>query len=117
MTTPTRPSNSLQAKQRQETDDKVIAALAKHGAMSLEQLNSVTRLVRSTLELAIARLRRDGVMRMLPDRRPVGKNHSMSRVFELGVDEKAVVSRETVEFKIHRHPQDVAFFGEHRSAA
>lgn len=107
----------LQAKQRQETDDKVVSALEEHGVMSLEQLIGATRLVRSTAELAIARLRRGGVMRMLPDRRPVGKNHSMARVFDLGIDEEAFVSREPVEFKIHRHPQDVALFGEHRSAA
>lgn len=107
----------LQAKQRQETDDKVIAALEANGVMSLEQLIGATRLVRSTAELAIDRLRRGGVMRMLPDRRPVGKNHSMARVFELGIDEKAVMSREPVEFNIHRHPQDVALFGEHRRSA
>lgn len=117
MITPAKPSNSLQAKQRQETDDKVVAALEANGVMSLEQLIGATRLVRSTAELAIARLRRGGIVRMLPGRRPVGKNYSMARVFELGVDEKAAVSRAPVEFKIHRHPQDVALFGEHRSAA
>jgi hypothetical protein len=103
--------NRLQTKQRQETDAKVIAALEKHGPMSLEQLTATTRLVRATAELAITRLRRGGVMRMLPDRRPVGKNHSMARVFDLGVDEEAFVSRQPVEFEIHRHPQDVALFG------
>lgn len=33
MTTPTRSPNSLQAKQRQETDDKVVAAIEEHGAL------------------------------------------------------------------------------------
>jgi hypothetical protein len=110
-------SNRLQTKQRQETDAKVIAALEKHGPMSLEQLTETTRLVRATAELAITRLRRGGIMRILPDKYPVGKNHSMARVFHLGVDEEAFVSRQPVEFKIHRHPQDVALFGAYSKEA
>ena len=117
MTTTAKPSNSLQAKQRQETDDKVVAAFEMHGAMTIVELIAATRLARSTIQLSVDRLREAGVLRKLPDPKVIGTHKWLAYVYELGEEEDLQMKREPVEFKIHRHPQDVAFFGEHRSAA
>lgn len=117
MSTPTRPSNSLQAKQRQETDDKVVAAFEKHGAMTIVEIIAATRLVRSTVQLSVDRLREGGMLRKLPDPKAVGTHKWLAYVYELGEEEDLPMKRDPVEFKVHRHPQDIALFGEHRSAA
>lgn len=107
-------SNKLQAKQRQETDDKVVAAIEEHGVMAVVQLIAELRLSKSTVEKSIVRLRRGGFVRARSEKQPVGKSGALASVFELGIDEKLFVSCEPVEFVLHRHPQDVAFFGEYR---
>lgn len=117
MTTSTRPSNSLQAKQRQETDDKVVAAFEANGAMTIVEVIAATRLVRSTVQLSVDRLREVGVLKRLPEPKVIGTHKWLAYVYELGEEEDLPMKREPVEFKIHRHPQDVALFGEHRSAA
>ena len=117
MSTTAKPSNSLQAKQRQETDDKVVAAIEAHGPLSVYQISIETGLARTTVELSIARLRGGGTLRILPGKRQVGKKDSLASVYDVGIDEDSFLARGPVEFKIHRHPQDVALFGEHRSAA
>lgn len=117
MTTPAKPSNSLQAKQRQETDDKVVAAFERHEAMTIVELIAATRLVRSTVQLSVDRLREAGVLRKLPDPKVVGTHKWLAYVYEIGEEEDLPMKRDPIEFKIHRHPQDIALFGEHRSAA
>lgn len=107
----------LQAKQRQETDDKVVAALEEHGPLSVYQISTKTGVARTTVELSIARLRSGGTLRILPGKHPVGKKGSLASVYDLGIDEGSFLARGPVEFKIHRHPQDVALFGEHRRSA
>lgn len=107
----------LQAKQRQETDDKVVAAFEANGAMTIVEVIAATRLVRSTVQLSVDRLREGGVLRKLPDPKVVGTHKWLAYVYEIGEEEDLPMKRDPVEFKIHRHPQDVALFGEHRSAA
>lgn len=107
----------LQAKQRQETDDKVTAAFEANGAMTIVEVIAATRLVRSTVQLSVDRLREGGVLRKLPDPKVVGTHKWLAYVYELGEEEDLPMKRDPVEFKVHRHPQDIALFGEHRSAA
>ena len=117
MTTPTKPSNNLQAKQRQETDDKVVAAFEANGVMTIVEIIAATRLVRSTVQLSVDRLREAGVLRKLPDPKVVGTHKWLAYVYEIGEEEDLPMKHDLSEFKVHRHPQDVALFGEHRSAA
>lgn len=114
MTTPTRPSNSLQAKQRQETDDKVVAAFEANGTMTIIEIVAATRLVRSTVQLSVDRLREGGVLRKLPDPKVVGTHKWLAYVYELGEEEDLPMKSDPGEFKIHRHPFDVALFGEYK---
>ena len=114
MITQAKPSNSLQAKQRQETDDKVVAAFEANGAMTIVELIAATRLVRSTIQLSVDRLREAGVLRRLPDPKVVGTHKWLAYVYELGEEESLLAKRESVEFKVHRHPFDVALFGEYK---
>ena len=114
MTTPAKPSNSLQAKQRQETDDKVVAAFEANGAMTIVELIAATRLVRSTIQLSVDRLREAGVLRRLSDPKVVGTHKWLAYVYELGEEEDLPMKRDLVEFKVHRHPFDVALFGEYK---
>lgn len=114
MSAQAKPSNNLQAKQRQETDDKVTAAFEANGAMTIVEVIAATRLVRSTVQLSVDRLREGGVLRKLPDPKVVGTHKWLAYVYELGEEEDLPMKREPVEFKVHRHPFDVALFGDYQ---
>ncbi|HJP69524.1 MAG TPA: replication-relaxation family protein [Sphingomicrobium sp.] len=117
MTTPTRPSNSLQAKQRQETDDKVVAAFEKHGVLSRAQVVEQTGFDDEAVRRAMDRLRDAGMIQKLKQRDASGKGGRQAALYALGTEEDAPIERGPTEILIHRHPQDVAFFGEYRRVA
>jgi predicted ArsR family transcriptional regulator len=103
------------AQERLLTNDRVIAALEKHGPLSIEQIVWKTELAKSVVQNAIDRLRRDGEIRKLSERRRVGRSGTPAHIYELGAEEAA--KPEPMRTVVRRHEQDVALFGEYRRAA
>lgn len=110
-------ATKLAARQRQETDARIEAIFEKHGQLSRAQVVKISGIADSTVHLSIERLRKDGVLRKLTDRRRDGARGMMACIYEIGVEEDAPLFRGPVSFEIHRHPQDVAFFGEYQREA
>lgn len=67
------------AAERIMTNERVLAALEKHGALSVEQLVWKTELAKSAVQNAIDRLRRDGEVKRLDERRRVGQRGMTQR--------------------------------------
>lgn len=103
--------------QREETDTRVMAAMeAKPGGLSFAQLSEATGYPMSTVENSVHRLRRNGFVRKLDERRRVGKSGIPACVYDLG-DEADTWRPMAPVFTPFRHPMDVAFYGEYRRAA
>ena len=103
------------AAERIMTNERVIDALEKHGALSVEQLVWKTELAKSAVQNAIERLRRDGEVKRLDERRRVGQRGVPAHLYELGIED--LDKPKPAKFVVRRHPQDVALFGEYRREA
>jgi DNA-binding Lrp family transcriptional regulator len=103
--------------ERDGTDGKIEAAIERCGALSVFQLMQETGLSKSTIANAIDRLRRSGLIRMLPNRRRVGMRGNLACIYDLGVEDEAPIKRSGGIVIVQRHPYDVALFGEYRKAA
>lgn len=106
-----------QSSKRQRDDDKVVAAFETHGSLSRAQVVEYTGLDDQTVKRAMDRLRDAGMIRKLDERRAMGKGSRQAAIYDLGVEEDAPIKHAPVHIIIHRHPQDVAFFGEFTRAA
>lgn len=105
------------AQERLVTNDRIISALEKHGPLSVEQLVWKTELAKSVVQNAIDRLRRDGEVRKLAERRRVGQRGTPACVYELGDENELPKPAAPAKFVVRRHEQDVALFGDYRRAA
>lgn len=101
--------------QREETDTKVMAAMeGTPGGLSFAQLSETTGYPMSTVEKSIDRLRRNGFVRKLDERRRVGRFGNLACVYELGDEGDIPLQAKPALVVVRRHPMDVALFGEYR---
>lgn len=105
------------AREREHSNGLVLDALEKHGALSAEQLVWKTNLAKATVQNAIDRLRRDGEVRRLDERRRVGQRGTQAYLYDLGVEDTAMMKREPVQVIVRRDPLVAAFFGEYEREA
>lgn len=105
------------AMQRHDTNERVMEFLGRDGPLSAEQLVLKTGLAKSTIQNAIDRLRRGGLVLKLNDRRRVGRAGIPAHLYGLGCDEDREEMPAPVVVEIRRHPQDVALFGEYGRAS
>lgn len=105
------------AQERLATNDKVIAALEKYGPLSVEQILWKTDLSQTSVHNALERLRREGEVRMLNERRRVGKRGVPARLYDLGVEDEKHRPSPPATVIVRRHPFDVALFGEYQGEA
>jgi predicted transcriptional regulator len=99
--------------QREETDTRILSAFESAGTpLSAAQLSKATDYPMSTVEKSIDRLRRNGFVRKLEERRRVGRFGHLACVYEPGDEEELPHSRKPELVVVRRHPMDVALFGE-----
>lgn len=99
---------------RKETDDLVIATLEKFGALARYEIGKKAKLSDSTVHLSIDRLRREGSVRMIRDKRRAGPRGILSFIYEIGMDEEMPLKNKPEKIMVRRHEQDIALFGEYR---
>lgn len=108
-------ATDLARAQREAAEAKIEAILAREGPLSAIQLVGLTHMSRATIERHITRMRRIGVVKKLDEPYIDERTKRASTIFALGTENDVEFKREPVVVTIHRHPQDVALFGEYRA--
>jgi DNA-binding transcriptional ArsR family regulator len=106
------------------TYDAIEKAIEDHGEMTAYELVERTGLSRSTIKMALERLRKLGIVRMLGKKPDATRTGIKPRLYGLGSEKESAAEVDEDDFDspfkrpptlvvVHRHPQDVAFFGEY----
>jgi DNA-binding transcriptional ArsR family regulator len=122
------------AEEQKRTYDAIMQALENHGEITAREIVIHTGLSRSTVKMALERLRKVGLIKMLgksPERTRTGikprlyglgneneeGEEGVSLPIEEDEDTDSPFRRAPTVVIIHRHPQDVALFGEYERRA
>lgn len=100
---------------RARTDGKVLRALREHGELTRTEVSESTGLSDSTVWLSMGRLIDSGKVREVEGSMRRVPRGNLAKLYELG-DGRGRQKVEVVK-GVHRHPQDVAFFGEYERRA
>lgn len=95
-----------------ERDAQIEVLIEQHGRLTAPQITRLSGFSRRSVDTAIARLRANGAIRDSGEK-DVWRNHKAT-FYEIGGEQRE--SARTIP-EIHRHPQDVALFGEYQRAA
>lgn len=98
------------AQEREHSNEKVLDAIEKHGALSVEQLVGKTGLAKSSVHNALDRLRREGEVKRLDERRRVGQHGIPAYLYDIGIEDDDM-RRKPVQVIIRRDPLVEAFYG------
>lgn len=105
------------AQERERSNGLVLDALEKHGALSVEQLVWKTDLVKSVVQNTLDRLRREGEVKRLDERRRVGQRGIPAYLYDIGIEDVSALKREPVQVIIRRDPLVEAFYGPYEREA
>lgn len=112
--------------------ETILRALEDHGAMTAAEITERTKLARSTVKKNLERMRKDGLICMLGVKQmDVPANGKKPQLYGVGGQKYAEqaqgdamtggddepLHRGPAVVTIHRHPQDVALFGEYERRA
>lgn len=100
---------------RARTDGKVLRALREHGELTRTEVSESTGLSDSTVWLSMGRLMDSGKVREVEGSMRRVPRGNLAHLYELG-DGRGRKKAAVIQ-GVHRHPQDVALFGEYERRA